>query len=290
MNITDKIDLLLKEAYATNKVETPIATKEEAIDIIKTKCVKNFKEGQILYRGNKVLDGIAYLFTGKETRASAYTSNYSTLLFSDYLSSWSKYPKRNKALTCSTNPKKAFGYGNSKDLYWVVPFDTTTNFGVAGASDFWEIVSKNPYWKQISIEIGFPSLPNINKVFAALGNEQEFISKLKKPIKDILEELKSIDDNGLPFQDKILPRYTYLSYWYAGKSPQQAWDLSKNDQISDIPESILKTPLVTVLNKILAPDQTTVKLANSLSALKSYSDNEVWLDQPAIMLKKEVWN
>lgn len=275
MNITDKIDLLLKEAHATNKVETPISD-EEALKILETKCAKNAKEDRIIFRGNKVLNNNYYLFTGKETRASAYTANYTTMLFSDYLSSWSAYPKRNKALVCTTSFGKAFKYGN---LFQVVPFDSTTKFGVAGVPDFWDIIWKNPYFRKIHLQ----TLTQVNfDLFSALGRENVFIEMAKKPMREILKSRSDVHSETFKMD------YAFLAFWYAGKNPDEAFELARDygfKQASNIPKNLLDMNLLTILNKIMAPDQTTVKLINSYAALKSHPENEVWLDQPAIMIK-----
>lgn len=74
MDIINKINMLLEASRVINKIETPI-TPEEAEELIKTKCVKNFEQGQIIVRGNKALGRQAYLFTGTKTRESANTFN-----------------------------------------------------------------------------------------------------------------------------------------------------------------------------------------------------------------------
>lgn len=272
MNIINKIDLLLKEAYATNKVETPI-TNKEAEEIIKTKCKRNSAEGPILFRGNKAIYDDYYLFTGKELRASANTQNYYTVLL-NHLTSWSKFPKRDHSLICTTSETTAEDFG-SGNVFEIIPFDSSGPFGNAGSKDFWYIINKNPYWN----ECGIDSMGRLNTLLlSTFGNDTIFISNMKKA------SMESSIENS---DDKTGIMLAFCALWYEGKNPSTAWDLaeeyvyeSKKNVISN---RVLSMNFLDILNKILAPENTKATLTTSFSSLKSQSNVEVWFDTPAIL-------
>ena len=64
---------------------------------------------------------ILYLI-GKTKRKSIDISNHYTVLFSEILSSWSKLPRRDKGLICSTNANWSSRFGK---VFGVIPFDST---------------------------------------------------------------------------------------------------------------------------------------------------------------------
>lgn len=269
MNILEKIDFLLE---VTNKVESQISD-EEAEKILETKCFKNFREGPILFRGNWNLRNKYYHFTGNYTRKSANTTNHYTKLFSEELSSWSAYPKRNKSLICTTYKNGAAAFGN---VYQIIPYDSSKPFGAAGESDFWDIIYDNPYWKALNIL----SLNELNDVLEEIfGNDREFASNLKR--NSIKEVIRILPENLSKYAKDLV----FCALWYEGKSVNQAKDLTQeyiNGNSSVISQKTLSTNFLEILNKILAPQNTSVKLLQSFSSIKS-TPGEIWFDTPAIM-------
>lgn len=266
MNITDKIDLLLKEAVVINKVETPISEKD-AEAILESKCSNNLKEianstfgESYIFRGNRALRDKYYLFTGKETRASANTSNQYTLLFSDVLPSWSAYPKRNKSLICSNALDVAKNYGT---VYEVIPYDTTTIFGSTKNhfEDFWSILYSNKFSRAL---MGVFNLRDLNDDFLAIfGTGSEFIQNMKKPV----SEFSDIDNVKI------------LALCYSGVEPMEARKLANNP----IDPKLEKLPIWKLLDKVLAPSTCEVQLINGYKNLSALQGTEIWLDQPAIL-------
>ena len=66
-------------------------------------------------------------------RKSANTSNYYTVLFSDILPSWKKFPRRDESWICTTSFNEAVGYGK---VYGVFPLGDPL-LGICPKQDMW---------------------------------------------------------------------------------------------------------------------------------------------------------
>lgn len=285
MDIVKKINLLLTESVV-NIVETPISS-EEAENILKTKCKKNFSVGPILFRGNSVLTGEYYLFTGKATRKSAdNVPNHYTMLFSRYLNSWFKYPKRDSSLICITNEHTAAKYAKpSGSVYQIIPYDSSGPFGCAGVPDFWSIFADNQYVKLIDPDTRV-NLKYLARIFTNFGGESEFINKMKNT--SILNALQSSPNTS------SYNFYFSLALWYMKKSASSIRNMLDNDfdQLfgcgditAVVSKEVLSMSVLDGLNKFLAPENSKAHLISSFSSLKSLSNEEVWFDTPAILKK-----
>ena len=90
-----------------------------------------------LYRGIKKGGDILYGDSSNIERKSSNTTNHYTLLFSEILSSWQNYPKRNRSFICTSDKSYAQEYGS---LYSVFPVGDPI-LGICPRNDMWHSFS-----------------------------------------------------------------------------------------------------------------------------------------------------
>lgn len=104
---------------------------QDSIDIVNRFC-KDWLENPIeIYRGMRDAGQIITVDPTAKKRISRNTTNYYTIFFDEILPE--EYPPRSYSLICSTNERKARGFGHT---YAVIPFDGT-RIGIVGAQDLW---------------------------------------------------------------------------------------------------------------------------------------------------------
>ena len=164
-------NILLAATSGSNKnTKILISSKEELASIVKKdytdalrflKTVATNRPGEFesgFFRGAKVYNAENGLLIKPGIRISENASNLYTILMSDILQSWQKYPKRNKSHICTNSSNVASTYGT---LYMVLP-KNNTNIGVCITSDIW--YSFNTKYRDVAPEIS----KEIVKVLAAV--------------------------------------------------------------------------------------------------------------------------
>jgi hypothetical protein len=100
------------------------------------RCASN---GVVLYRAVNLVMNHSYVVDPKtSTRTSTNEHNHHTVLMSDILPSWSRYPRRDKSLCCTNSESVALGYG--RQVFVALPRNGTT-LAVAPLGDMWESFS-----------------------------------------------------------------------------------------------------------------------------------------------------
>lgn len=261
---------------AINNVETEI-NKDEFYKLLKEKCKNNLKDvlnskSIHIYRGIKIDDRFLK-FTGNKIRKSANTSNYYTILFSDILESWKNIPKRNKSLICTTDYIKASEYGQA---YLVIPYDNT-KIAYCDADDFWNITMSSKILWQNSIR----QLTYINTILSKLKIKDTEID-IKKFLDWTIYNLdeyaeKNIDSN----LDDVVNILKNLAISCLDK---RAHILDTNKNIKKHESKLKSLKFYDVFNDILNPKNLDVGILN----YKDLNfDNEVWMDQPALLIRMD---
>lgn len=226
------------------------------IDLLKKKCKNNLKSlinGKVtIYRGDdnfRKVGDIVLISPGD--RISANTSNEYTILFSDVLSSWKKYPKRNHSIICSTDYKYADTYGTS---YIIIPFDNT-NVGICPSYDFWESFN-NAFREILDFKSDSFLLTTLNDFLSYIKFENN-INILEKKFSEIYSKYKNSNYYGIFMLDKLKSAF---------------YDKSIYD----------------VLNKYFSPEYNGFILKSNLLGLPE--KREIWFDNQAIALHSEYFD
>lgn len=239
-------------------------TERSAHDTIKLKCMDALK-GQQIFRGNINLVADYYITDPSQydARISPYASTNSYNLLLSNLPSWSKYPKRNKSLVCTTDFKTACeGYGKGS-AYVVLPFDGS-DIGVCPTSDIWDSFTK---------VIGDYFLNHVNHIIFDLAEMVGFGGRIFSygNLVAIFNKVDGIhrDDasqNIEIFSKRVFDFLDNVGYF-------------KND----------KTPLIDCVNKAMSPENNGFKLVRAGSNTLS-TNKEVWTDGPCVLVQNEVYN
>ena len=235
-----------------------------------------FINDMYIYRGdNSISIHAAEVIPGK--RKSENTYNVYTRLFSDVLSSWKKYPKRNRSFICSTNFVYANSYVNSNSkVYCMLPKND-----VCSSDDIW---GSFPMLREYDIR----SLSNFVSDFIRLltlfinmdrtdtvnifdyGSTQ----KVKSLLNDIECAIKKYDGND-DWINSNLEADQFNSYIVT--------TLRNNPDLS----------LISLLDKsLLNPVANKFKLLNNITELSTVGQDsrEVWFSGQCIMVSSEIIN
>jgi len=185
------LELTASHDYGTPRSQ-PIS-KEVAMSFIQDKASDAAsiytKEGGYIYRGlQSNIESCLFNDPSKYDRMSKNTGNFYTVLFSEILPSWKKYPKRSKSLICSSSESGASSYGNP---FAVFP-QNGANIGVVPARDMWggfqnsigqhrlDLEDFNRDFEFIFSELGIKSVDFSNKTTTL-----QAISKLQEALDNI---------------------------------------------------------------------------------------------------------
>lgn len=128
-----------------DSVPTPQVVPGSYADVIKNAvpeygdAIRCASQGTVLYRAVKLPMTKSYLVDPRTaTRKSTNEHNHHTILMSDILPSWAKYPRRDKSLCCTNSEYVALNYG--RQVFVTLPHNGTT-LAVAPLGDMWESFS-----------------------------------------------------------------------------------------------------------------------------------------------------
>jgi hypothetical protein len=217
----------------------------------------------VIYRGDKSFyeKDIYYINPGiRKSQNSKY--NLYTTLFSEILPSWSKYPKRNHSVICTTLPATASDYGHGV-AFLILP-KNGTELGICPAPDIWgsfkqssiEVLSwfEKMYYKLLRI-CGYSDTSNGFKDIKEILNSFEFLKN-----HEITEEESSIFINDISFTDSDVILAT---------------DLVRNNK-----------NLLEFFDKILLnPNQNNFKLIKLKDLESHYKENEIWFDNEYLAIE-----
>lgn len=167
------------------------STYDEVYEILKTHCMKNLKNEDLLYRGMRK-SGDYLLAEGKKgNRKSIEVSNHYTKIIDEQLPKLSPdYPLRSQSLICCTGLSHARSFGNQ--IYVVIPYDDVT-VGVAQRYDIW--------YTKINIGHVNVDMYKLNNLWDDIGADDEFRS-LEHLAKYIASEYKAMEKGHVP-ENKI---------------------------------------------------------------------------------------
>lgn len=309
----------LKQFKIYEELNTRSLSKDEVINLLKTRCQKfisdgDFFEENLIFRKDE--DKGDFLFvdpkSSPEPRVAPNTSNFHNLLISN-LDSWRGWPRRNRSLICASSGR-ALSHGVSwakgnVTAYVVVPFDTT-KIATGDRSDFWECFGKIPKksrWKQEDSKR--PSLPYyISELIRDLGYEA---TKSEFDPNPYTHTMTGVDSYGKPFSKEVkIP-----GKWIHTRNPigmDIHWDKLKTfleeaemtDELIDkyfrVRNNLIwdkNKNLLQNLNVILDPIYNKFKLGDVTSTMKLYSELdpddedymssslESWLEDECILIK-----
>ncbi len=289
-------------------------SKEEVINLLKTKCTKflsdgNFSEESMIFRKDEYKSDFLLVhpkLSPSPRIAPNSSNNFHNLIISN-LDSWKGWPRRNKSLICASSGRAlthSASFAKVTADYVVIPFDTT-KVATGDRSDFWECFKKLP--RRFMGENGRPEIPyyisSLMKDLGIMTNEFDktpytFVSRVidtqgKELTKEIQvpgkwitkinpegadvdwEKLKSVLENA-QLNDTLINKYFKVR-------GRLVWDGGKN--------------LLENLDQLLNPISNGFKLGDVLSTMKLYSqldpddENysksalESWLEDECILIK-----
>jgi len=264
------------QAYITEGSRSKPIEKEEALNLIKTKCKKMFGSGIKIYRGVDNEDDFLFSDPRKGVeRKSANTGNYYTWLM-DHLSSWTEYPRRSYSLICATSKSISENFGYP---FYVFPFDGA-KIGVCSEEDLWG---------------GFPKLKKYGgSDFENLDDFNSYLSDMFTSMDDLLE-----GGDGTPRVDG--PKgYQYHDSWEdfrngltklaihqdAGlfKSFENLFD-SEVPSFWQILQHRKKGEAISLFfDRIMDPKENKFKLVKAGQVNNIPLDREVWTEGPAVLI------
>lgn len=186
-----------------NDIKVNKITSDQLVSLCQTSyssALKAFKQNKIIYKGmhDKRLPELSIVTSGY--RISENTGNLYTLLFSDILSNWSMYPKRNRSFVCTSSLNVAKGFGKP---YILFPANET-NIGICPTDDMWDsfknsklvngsidaFVSDYIYFIDTGLELYF------NSSYLYDANElKNILDELTKHVKNNKEKMLSMFGN-----------------------------------------------------------------------------------------------
>ncbi len=232
-------------------------SRENVIDLIKTKCNKALKyfsdSGNSLFRGVGYEEEYIYVNPKSSERTSAYTDNYYTLIF-DNDHRWNSYPKRSQSMICTTSYQKSRRYGYP---YRIFPYDGS-RYGVCPKKDIWESFTS------------FGSVGDLNFVNVCirdLGAVCDINIKDTKTYQDFIKKLEDIS-NALIVSDKKIQKKNKL-YW--------SWIKTTNKTIT------FKDWVISLYD----PNKNDFYFTEDISKIFSSGEKskEVWTDGECIMVE-----
>lgn len=226
--------------------------KEQAEELLRTKCSQMVNSKATIYRGTYSGEQSPYLLTDPTKgglRRAANTYNYMNLVMSN-MDSWAHYPKRDRSLICATNKHNADNYGI---IYRVYPFDGTL-IGVCPQDDLW------PSFKVLK-----PSTVN------------ELCETLHHAYKNFFN--KTMDEEN--FQT-FMHQLAQLSSKLEAMSPEELEAAFYEDFIILLKRN--KTLLNTI--ELCTPEGNGFKLMDT-SNYRVTGNKEVWVGGPAVLVEVE---
>lgn len=113
---------------------------------IRQSGIENVEEYPLFYRGSNHMYPIMLVKPG--TRTAKDTSNLYTLFMSEYLTSWRKWPARNRSIIMTDSYTSAYNYSKSKDevtnngrVYYVIPPNDAV-LCISPTQDVWDSFKK----------------------------------------------------------------------------------------------------------------------------------------------------
>jgi hypothetical protein len=247
-------------------------TEKDARDFIHKSCSQALK-GTPIYRGHRLYKDDYFTINPKSfsERESPYADfNYYNLLLSN-LPSWSKYPKRNKSVICTTESDAALRRGNGNG-YIVLPINGS-KIGVCSAADIWD------------------SFENLNTAN---------MNRFNKTLQRLFDILKENDYGTLPVNlDTDYSSFTnFCEIVDIAKGDTYAFDdiladiLYEDDDLDEDDVKWLmefknsKLKFLSYIDSILSPHKNGFKLITAGSEFAELTEYlEVWTDSKCILVK-----
>jgi len=279
----------LKQFIITEKRSESIS-KYDALDAINSKCkdaLKEYRKGNIIYRGIENHDPFLKVSPSKFTRVSKGISNYYTLI-NDNSPAWEKYPKRSKSIICANNYDLAYSFGK---VYIVFPFDGA-KIGVCSTNDYWSafpflrsklyidsIKNFNDYIENLfNIRIVYKNVGDINKVKTYKDLQKlfhEFDKFVKEQDKKTIAEMKRRDENrGFEFKE---PDYSPTINYFNKKTYSLL--LRYYEKFNDLEK---------YFRYLLDPKKNKFELKTIGDKLPK--NKEVWTDSDSILVHHKIAN
>lgn len=242
--------------YLVEKHIIKTLSAEEFHTAINKYCSKSLNS--YFFRGEHSREQFIYVEPSKG-RKSPYTfgNNIYNLLLSN-LPSWSKYPKRENSLVCTSDLKRAELYNDS--VYKVYPLNGK-KLGVCPERDIWFSFDKilngdtlddlNQYIIFLS-QLCYPNDDDSFDTYGELVNGFKFIDK------------KFEEDGFSKIFDKIFERNNYVFTF-----------------LHKIGYDKPGAKLINCLNKYMSPEYNNFSLVNT--GKKIYGKHEVWMDSPCYL-------
>lgn len=245
-----------------------------------SQALKAFREGRVIYRGDRRHEDILAAVVTPGIRISQNTSNIYTRLVSDVFVSWQDFPKRNRSTICTTNIEKADRYCYNNPF--VIFPQNGTKIGICSASDFW---LSFPFMNEItnidSLDTFNSSLSN---AFANLFKDKSVLNTLKifktgsdNDIKKLFYKLEKIcvenmanNETYYKFVD-FIDGNSILNYWY--------WNYYDNNG----------TSLLDFIEYIMLPKKNKFRII-SIDKLPRKANREVWFEGQYLMIRYDLFN
>ena len=250
-----------------------------------SQALKAFREGRVIYRGDRRHEDILAAVVTPGIRISQNTSNIYTRLVSDVFISWQDFPKRNRSTICTTNIKKAKRY--SYDTPFIIFPQNDTKIAICSKSDFWisfPFMEEITYIDQLdefnlsvinackNIFAGHQSISNILKTINTTfttGSTND-IKKLFYSLEQICIENMKNHEISDKFVD-IIDGNRILSHWY--------WDYYTENA----------TSLLDFIEYIMLPKKNKFRMI-SVDKIPKKANKEVWFEGQYLMIREDVAN
>lgn len=314
MYSTKNIDkILLSAAMSENtKNRYQYFNGYDAEDVLEHFFTKDFseayqayKQGKIIYRGDRSLEGNTIIGVTPGIRVSQNTSNIYTSLFSGILPSWDEYPKRNSCAVCTNNEDKASRYAGH-DIFVIFP-KNGTKIGICPTKDIW--MSFNVLLKHYQIEnldtfnkmiIGYAEyvLNNPELDIIAMFNtvdtdeiEEVFFDiqyNTQELVDNVIEEIR--DDKELMVLSGInnLEELAIREFIDEAALEGHIFEWQNNMFIRDLIKNAYNENIIMWLNQILSPRANGFKLGTIFDIPDG--NNELWFSAPYLMISQQYFN
>lgn len=186
-------------------------SKDDVIELLKTKCKKTIAKDVVFYRGMRNSGDYVVGHGQAGERKSIKISNHYTKIIDEQLTSLNPlYPLRSKSIICTNHDGHAKNFGK---LYAVIPFDNIM-LGISESYDIWytkvkignfkdyQLYKLNTIWDGIGVDDTFTSLESFAKMV-----EREYKSMKKgysSEYKPLLDMFDGVDD----IQGEIIRAYS----------------------------------------------------------------------------------
>jgi hypothetical protein len=234
--------------FLLNESRSIKISENDCIEMIKKDYMDAIHSKNRIYRGNNEDAPFLYIKPSNYERESPYAvNNYYNLLLSN-LPSWSKYPKRNKSVICTTEYDVADRYKNSDFPYLVLPKDGA-EIGVCPENDIW---------------------------FSFRGSGIHVLNDLNDVLKNIIKVAAA---------DEKIRDYKHLemvlkNIYYDEEEDTEIYSIFKQFQI--IIKDYPKTSLFNLINDLLSPVDNDFKVTNIKNRIPD--GLEVWISDPCILI------